>query len=153
MWSLWGPRWCCTCGFNSQYTPSPGPVTGCYEGVHSSPECFGGSFCWKIWKQQALRHLVSKSHFLKIKPLKFCIQCITMYHNNVVIVSGEQQRDSAIHICCCSVVKSCPTLCDPVGCTTPGSSVLHYMYSLSPKPPSHPGCHIILSRIPCWLSI
>ena len=25
----------------------------------------------------------------------------------------------------CSVPKSCPTLCDPLGCSTPGSSVLH----------------------------
>ena len=25
----------------------------------------------------------------------------------------------------CSVPKSCPTLCDPMGCSTPGSSVLH----------------------------
>ena len=26
---------------------------------------------------------------------------------------------------CCSVAESCPTLCDPVDCSTPGSSVLH----------------------------
>ena len=27
-------------------------------------------------------------------------------------------------ICCCSVTKSCPTLCDPI---TLGSSVFHYL--------------------------
>ena len=27
----------------------------------------------------------------------------------------------------CSVAKSCPTLCDPVDCSTPGFSVLHYL--------------------------
>ena len=27
--------------------------------------------------------------------------------------------------CGCSVAKSCPTLCDPMDCSTPGSSVLH----------------------------
>ena len=27
--------------------------------------------------------------------------------------------------CCCSVAKWCPTLCDPMDCSTPGSSVLH----------------------------
>ena len=27
--------------------------------------------------------------------------------------------------CCCSVAKSCPTLCDPVDCCTPGFPVLH----------------------------
>ena len=27
---------------------------------------------------------------------------------------------------CCSLVKSCPTLCDPIDCSTPGFPVLHY---------------------------
>ena len=29
--------------------------------------------------------------------------------------------------CCWSVTKSCPTLCDPMDCSTPGSSVLQYL--------------------------
>ena len=45
--------------------------------------------------------------------------------NNVVIVSGEQQRDSATHI----------------------------HVSILPKLPSHPGCHITLSRVPCEIII
>ena len=28
-------------------------------------------------------------------------------------------------ICCCSVAKSCFTLCDPMDCSTPGFPVLH----------------------------
>ena len=28
---------------------------------------------------------------------------------------------------CCSAAKLCPTLCDPMDCSTPGSSVLHYL--------------------------
>ena len=44
-----------------------------------------------------------------------------MYRDiNVVIVSGKQQRDSGIHI----------------------------HVSISPKLPSHPGCHITWSRVP-----
>ena len=82
VWSLWGRRWCCTCGFNSQHTPSPGPVTGCYEGVHPSPECFGGSFCWKIWKQQALRHLVSKPCFLLLNILNFVLTRLWWFQVN-----------------------------------------------------------------------
>ena len=31
---------------------------------------------------------------------------------------------------CCSVAKSCPTLCDLMDCSTPGSSVLHHSQSL-----------------------
>ena len=34
-------------------------------------------------------------------------------------------RDS--DCCCCSVAKSCLTLCDPMDCSMPGSSVLHYL--------------------------
>ena len=32
--------------------------------------------------------------------------------------------DFMIPLCCCSVTKSCLTLCDPMDCSTPGSSVL-----------------------------
>ena len=28
---------------------------------------------------------------------------------------------------CCSVTKSCPTLCDPIDCSMPDFSVLHYL--------------------------
>ena len=30
-------------------------------------------------------------------------------------------------VCCCSFSKSCLTLCDPMDCSMPGSSVLHYL--------------------------
>ena len=32
-----------------------------------------------------------------------------------------------IHCCCCSVAKSCPTLCNPMDCSMPGFSVLYYL--------------------------
>ena len=32
-----------------------------------------------------------------------------------------------IYCCCCSFTKSCSTLCNPMDCSTPGSSVLHYL--------------------------
>jgi len=31
------------------------------------------------------------------------------------------------YCCCCSVVPSCPTLCDPMDCSMPGFCVLHYL--------------------------
>ena len=34
-------------------------------------------------------------------------------------------------MCCCSVAKSCPTLCDPVDCSMPHSSVLHPLPEIS----------------------
>ena len=30
-------------------------------------------------------------------------------------------------VVCCSVTKLCPTLCDPIDCSTPGFPVLHYL--------------------------
>ena len=29
--------------------------------------------------------------------------------------------------CCCSVTQSCPTLCNPMDCSTPGFPVVHYL--------------------------
>ena len=29
--------------------------------------------------------------------------------------------------CCCSTPKSCPTLCNPMDCSTPGFTILHYL--------------------------
>ena len=31
------------------------------------------------------------------------------------------------HYCCCSVTQLCPTLCDPMDCSTPGFPLLHYL--------------------------
>ena len=36
--------------------------------------------------------------------------------------------------CCCSVAKSCPTLCDPKDCHTPGFPVLHYLLEHAQTP-------------------
>ena len=32
-----------------------------------------------------------------------------------------------LRCCCCSITKLCPTLCDPMNCSTPGFAVLHYL--------------------------
>ena len=34
--------------------------------------------------------------------------------------------------CCSSVSQSCPTLCDPMGCSTPGFPILHYILEFAP---------------------
>ena len=30
-------------------------------------------------------------------------------------------------VCCCSITQSCPAVCDPMDCSTPGFPVLHYL--------------------------
>ena len=32
-----------------------------------------------------------------------------------------------MHYCCCSVMQSCPILCDPMDCSMPGHPVLHHL--------------------------
>ena len=36
--------------------------------------------------------------------------------------------------CCCSVAQSCPTLCHPMDCSTPGFPVLHYVLEFTQTP-------------------
>ena len=48
---------------------------------------------------------------------------------NFLLTKTKKQKPNATHfsMCCCSVVKSCLTLCDPMDCSTPGSPVLLYL--------------------------
>ena len=48
-------------------------------------------------------------------------------------VPGTGGRTKYIYVCiyyCCSVSQSCPTLCDPMDCSTSGLLVLHHLRSL-----------------------
>ena len=45
----------------------------------------------------------------------------------------------------CSVTKSCPTLCDPMDCSTPGFPVLHHFLELAQTCPLSQWCHPTLS--------
>ena len=54
-------------------------------------------------------------------------------------------------ICCCSVAKSCPTLCDSMDCSTSGFPVLHYLPVCSNSCPLSRWCHpTILSSVACF---
>ena len=46
---------------------------------------------------------------------------------NVVLASAVQQSESSIHIYISSVAQSCPTLCNPMDCSTPGLPVHHQL--------------------------
>ena len=42
--------------------------------------------------------------------------------------NGKSEHLNQLFCCsCCWVAKSCPTLCDPMNCSTPASSVLHHL--------------------------
>ena len=43
------------------------------------------------------------------------------------IIWWRLKKKKKKHCCCCSIVKLCPTLCDPMDCSMPGFPVLHYL--------------------------
>ena len=60
-----------------------------------------------------------------LKDLFKQVTCIsvTSYLNSTLLCS----QNSFCQRWCCSVTKSCPIPCDPMDCSTPGFSVLHYL--------------------------
>ena len=40
------------------------------------------------------------------------------------LLYSRNQHNIVKQLCCCLVAKSCPTLCNPIDCSPPGSSVL-----------------------------
>ena len=48
-------------------------------------------------------------------------------------MQGQENRIQS-QCCCCSVAKSCPTVCDPVDCSTPGLPVLHQLPKFAQTP-------------------
>ena len=44
---------------------------------------------------------------------------------------APQLCHSPVHGSCCLVIQSCPTLCDPMDCSTPGFPVHHHLPELA----------------------
>ena len=78
----------------------------------------------------------------------------TFCRENASMTSKGQKmlfRSLSNHVfCCCSVTKLCPTLCNPVACSTPDFPVLHYLLEFAQTQvhwvsdaiqPSHPLSH------------
>ena len=59
----------------------------------------------------------------------------SVFGNSLWTVSLPQgyrpQRHKVARPGCCSVAKSCPTLCDPTDCRMPGLPVLHHLLELA----------------------
>ena len=57
---------------------------------------------------------------------KICLWTLGYYFtiHSHILKFQSQANDSSY--CCCSVARSCPTLCKPMDCSKPGFPVLHY---------------------------
>ena len=78
-----------------------------------------------------LQHHSSKASILQCSAF-FTIQLSHPYMTRDQIhgpCSGSTvlTRQPGISFCCCSVAKSCLTLCNPMDCSMPGFPVLHYL--------------------------
>ena len=58
---------------------------------------------------------LKSEHYASVLPYPQCIRVLKVIR---------------IKIICCSVTQSCPTLCDPMDCSTPGFPVLHCLRRL-----------------------
>ena len=55
---------------------------------------------------------------------------VTISNKNMEYNESKNKIIECLNImicCCCSVTHSCPTLCNPVDCSTPGFPVIHYL--------------------------
>ena len=81
---------------------------------------------------QVLHGLLQPPKWSSCSPL--CNPESVAYFTVFVIV--DHIPDSNVYICrigcccCCSVTKSRPTLCNPMNCSTPSSSVLHSLLAI-----------------------
>ena len=65
-----------------------------------------------------------------LKRMNICIcktesLCCTPETNKIQLYSNKSKIFLKGY--CCSVTKSCPALCDPMDCSSPGFPILHYL--------------------------
>ena len=59
-------------------------------------------------------------------PFLYSMGGFVILHRNHRLSSSNHLRSTGEMNCCCSVTKSCLTLCSPMDCSTPSSPVLHH---------------------------
>ena len=94
----------------------------------------GSSLKYCLWKSPTLRRLGPQQweswpadRWIPEGPLLFCSWVL-------------RSASSIYSSCCCSITKSCPTLCDPMDCSTPVFPVLHHLLEFAQ---THVHCHAI----------
>ena len=65
-----------------------------------------------------------------VKTLMVLVVLSFLLHK-LVVVTANLLKGSNFQIVCCSVAQSCPTLCGPMDCSTPGFPVLHHLPELA----------------------
>ena len=98
---------------------------------------------WRITTTRLVnvRHhtLLHKFFYLWLKILRFTLLATFIYAIHLINYSQVLYITSRV----CLVTKSCLTLCNPMDCSLPGSSV----HGDSPGKNTGVGCHVLLQRI------
>ena len=90
----------------------------CQQSPHYPPNL------WRLWLWYRCSELVRRVLMVRLKSnIVQMVRCTSHY----LLSSGQNVRLShdwlyqICHRCCCLVAKSCPTLCNPIDCSPPGS--------------------------------
>ena len=77
--------------------------------------------------------------------LTFCFEIISYLKKSCKNTTKKKKTPYIFHPCAvlCFVAQSCPTLCDPMGCTLPGSSV----HGDTPGKITRVGSHALLQGV------
>ena len=92
--------------------------------------------CWIGWIGVLAQNLPLKwyYHYCYFPPVS--LHLLTRLSDRISLGSDSEKNEvkkpfSSVACwcinCCCSVLKSCPTLCNPMDYSTPGSPVLHHL--------------------------
>ena len=96
--------------------------------LHASNLCWSSISYMVIYMVQCYSLISSHSHLLPHRPkvcsLHLCLFCCLAYRVIVTIFLNFIYMHSVQFS---SVTQSCPTLCDPMNCSTPGLSVHHQL--------------------------
>ena len=79
---------------------------------------------------QIPNHIIHlKIHYMSIISKWKTFEYSLRWDENWLKCNSMYRMSSLGHtnVCCCSVTKSCPTLCNSMGCSTPGFPVPHYL--------------------------
>ena len=77
-----------------------------------------------FWKSAFPTQVPSLSQYLSLSILSLLPHILTCLSHLPYFCSHHIFIQST-SICCCSVTQSCPALCNPMDCSTPGFPVLH----------------------------
>ena len=93
-----------------------------------SPQTRDGTHVSKILKissDQFCYSWIGKKKFANAEYMFLCLH--GLLQQRVVCVLFLTPVDVGKDCCCFPVVQSCPTLCDPMDCSTPVFPILHYL--------------------------